>query len=72
MRVLLVTSEWPDAQNPTLVPFLVDQVKSLQRAGIDIRVFSFRGAKNPTTMKVMIHAAQLIEHFPSLEQRTEL
>lgn len=47
LRVLLVTSEWPTAENPTFVPFLVEQVEALREAGIVVEVFSFRGANNP-------------------------
>jgi glycosyltransferase involved in cell wall biosynthesis len=47
MRVLMVTCEWPDENSPHHVPFIVRQVEFLRRAGIDIDVFSFRGARNP-------------------------
>ena len=47
MRVLMVTCEWPDQHSPHHVPFIVRQVEFLRRAGIDIDVFSFRGARNP-------------------------
>ena len=47
IRVLMVTSEWPTPENPFLVPFLVQQVEFLRRAGAEVEVFSFRGAKNP-------------------------
>ncbi len=47
MRVLMITSEWPTRENPRLVPFIVRQVEFLRKAGIDVDVFSFRGAKNP-------------------------
>jgi teichuronic acid biosynthesis glycosyltransferase TuaC len=43
----MVTSEWPTPENPFLVPFLVQQVEFLRRAGVVVEVFSFRGAKNP-------------------------
>lgn len=43
----MVTSEWPTPENPFLVPFLVQQVEFLRRAGVEVEVFSFRGAKNP-------------------------
>jgi teichuronic acid biosynthesis glycosyltransferase TuaC len=47
MRVLMITSEWPTAERPHLVPFIVRQVDFLRRAGIEIEVFSFRGARKP-------------------------
>jgi glycosyltransferase involved in cell wall biosynthesis len=47
IRVLMITCEWPDTQNPYLVPFLVDQINSLRKAGVSIKIFSFRGSKNP-------------------------
>jgi glycosyltransferase involved in cell wall biosynthesis len=43
----MITSEWPSADNPHLVPFVVRQVKFLRNAGIDVDVFAFRGAKKP-------------------------
>lgn len=45
IRVLMVTSEWPTPQSPYAVPYLVRQVEFLRRAGVDVDVFSFRGAK---------------------------
>jgi teichuronic acid biosynthesis glycosyltransferase TuaC len=47
MRVLMVTCEWPTPELPHLVPFVVRQVEFLRRAGVQIDVFSFRGARNP-------------------------
>ena len=47
MRILMVTCEWPDENSPHHVPFIVRQVDFLRRAGVDIDVFSFRGARNP-------------------------
>jgi glycosyltransferase involved in cell wall biosynthesis len=47
MRVFMITSEWPTPQAPMKAPFLVRQVEFLRRAGIEVEVFSFRGAKNP-------------------------
>ncbi len=44
----MITSEWPSAG---LVghssPFVVRQVDFVRRAGVDVEVFAFRGAKNP-------------------------
>lgn len=47
MHILLITSEWPDENNPEAVPFLTQQVDDLRRSGVEIEVFSFRGAKHP-------------------------
>ncbi|MCX6032762.1 MAG: glycosyltransferase [Chloroflexi bacterium] len=43
----MITSEWPTAEHPEWVPFLVQQVNSLRRAGVEVDVFHFRGAKKP-------------------------
>lgn len=47
MRVLMVTSEWPTPEHPERVPFVVQQVEGLRQRGIEVEVFSFRGARNP-------------------------
>jgi glycosyltransferase involved in cell wall biosynthesis len=47
LRVLMVTSEWPTPERPYAVPFIVQQVDFLRRAGVDVDVFSFRGAQKP-------------------------
>lgn len=47
LRVLMVTSEWPTVENPSGVPFLVNQVESLRQLGISVDVFSFRGNGQP-------------------------
>lgn len=47
IRVLMVTCEWPTPDNPHFVPFIVRQVEFLRKAGVEIDVFSFRGARNP-------------------------
>jgi teichuronic acid biosynthesis glycosyltransferase TuaC len=47
IRVLMVTCEWPTPETPFAVPFLVQQVEFLRRAGVEVDVFSFRGAKSP-------------------------
>lgn len=47
MRVLMITCEWPDETRQHLAPFVVRQVEFLRRAGVDVDVFAFRGAKNP-------------------------
>jgi teichuronic acid biosynthesis glycosyltransferase TuaC len=45
LRVLMATCEWPTSERPQDVPFIVRQVEFLRRAGVDIDVFFFRGAK---------------------------
>ena len=47
IRVLMVTCEWPTPERPHFVPFIVRQVEFLRKAGVEIDVFSFRGARNP-------------------------
>jgi teichuronic acid biosynthesis glycosyltransferase TuaC len=47
IKVLMITSEWPTPEHPWWAPFVVRQVQFLQRAGIDVEIFPFRGAKNP-------------------------
>src|SRR5947209_15710446 len=48
LRVLMVTSEWPRPERPELVPFLVQRVEHLRKAGVDVEVFAFHGKKRPT------------------------
>ncbi len=43
----MITSEWPTIEDPGLAPFIVGQVESLRRAGVEVEVFQFRGAKKP-------------------------
>lgn len=45
LRVLMITSEWPTLEHPEWVPFLVQQVDFLRKAGVTVDVFAFRGAK---------------------------
>jgi teichuronic acid biosynthesis glycosyltransferase TuaC len=45
--VLMVTSEWPTAAQPHQVPFIVQQVRFLREAGLEVEVFPFRGARRP-------------------------
>lgn len=45
LRVLTITSEWGATGHG--VPFIARQVEFLRRAGIDVDVFAFRGAKSP-------------------------
>jgi teichuronic acid biosynthesis glycosyltransferase TuaC len=47
LRVLMVTSEWPTPDHPERVPFIVRQAAFLQREGVHVDVFPFRGAKDP-------------------------
>jgi teichuronic acid biosynthesis glycosyltransferase TuaC len=47
LRVLVVTSEWPSPDVPFTSPWTVQQVEFLRRAGVDVDVFSFRGARKP-------------------------
>jgi teichuronic acid biosynthesis glycosyltransferase TuaC len=45
LRVLMITSEWPTADHPHQVPFIVQQVAFLRKAGVEVDVFPFRGGK---------------------------
>lgn len=47
LRVLMITSEWPDEKKPFAVPFIARQVAFLKKAGVQVEIFSFRGNKNP-------------------------
>ena len=47
MRILIVTSEWPTADNSTAGIHIFNQVECLRQAGLDVEVFSFRGKANP-------------------------
>lgn len=47
LRVLMITCEWPTPENPTLSPFVKQQVEFLQATGVDVDVYKFRGRKNP-------------------------
>lgn len=47
MRVLLVSSEWPTADRPDNAAYMVREVEFLRRAGIDVEVYTFRGAGDP-------------------------
>jgi len=47
IRVLMITSEWPTRNAPSIAPFIVRQVEFLRRAGVQVEVFHFHGAKNP-------------------------
>jgi teichuronic acid biosynthesis glycosyltransferase TuaC len=48
LRVLMITSEWPTPSDPHAVPYIVRQAKFLKRAGVEVEVFPFRGAKKLT------------------------
>lgn len=47
LRVLVVTCEWPSAESTGVVPFVVQEVAFLRKAGVQVDVFHFRGARNP-------------------------
>lgn len=46
LRVLMVTSEWPDPYVSQTTHFIRRQAEFLQRAGVDLTVVAFRGRKN--------------------------
>ena len=43
----MVTSDWPDVAVPRTTAFIRRQAEFVQRAGVDLEVFAFRGEKNP-------------------------
>lgn len=45
IRVLMITSGWPQPGQPQTTHFIVQQVEFLRRAGIEVDVFQFRGGK---------------------------
>jgi teichuronic acid biosynthesis glycosyltransferase TuaC len=45
-RVVIVTSEWPSCDHPNSGIFVFRQVGALQRAGLHVEVFSFRGDRS--------------------------
>jgi teichuronic acid biosynthesis glycosyltransferase TuaC len=47
IRVLMITSKWPTADQPYTTPFIKRQVDFLRAAGIDVEVFHFESRKNP-------------------------
>jgi teichuronic acid biosynthesis glycosyltransferase TuaC len=47
IRVLMLTAGWPQPGQPQTTHFVKRQAEFLQRAGIEVDVFHFRGAKNP-------------------------
>ena len=47
LRVLVVTSEWPTVKNPEWAPYIVEEVDHLRQNGITVKVYPFRGNKNP-------------------------
>jgi teichuronic acid biosynthesis glycosyltransferase TuaC len=61
MRVLIITSEWPSLKMPSAGIFIVRQVDFLQRAGVNVNVFHFRGAKNPLKyIRAWYHVQRLL------------
>jgi len=47
LRILMITTEWPTPEFPHRVPFITRQASYLQKAGIDVTLHPFLGAKNP-------------------------
>src|SRR5437016_3066305 len=47
MRILMLTSVWPTPDHPERAPFVVRQVRFLQKQGLDVEVFHVDGRKNP-------------------------
>jgi glycosyltransferase involved in cell wall biosynthesis len=47
IRILMITCEWPVAGINRTAHFIKQQADFLRGAGVDVDVFSFKGAKNP-------------------------
>lgn len=47
IRVLMVTSEWPEPGVNVTSHFIKRQADFLSAAGVEVTVFPFRGRKNP-------------------------
>jgi len=47
IRVLMITAGWPQPGQPQTTHFVKRQAEFLRRAGVQVDVFQFRGAKNP-------------------------
>lgn len=47
IRVLMITAGWPQPGQPQTTHFVKRQAEFLQRAGVQVDVFQFRGARNP-------------------------
>jgi glycosyltransferase involved in cell wall biosynthesis len=47
MQVLMLTSVWPTAERPELAPFVVRQVRFLERHGVNVTVVPVQGDQNP-------------------------
>ena len=63
IRVLMVTCEWPTPDRPHFVPFIVRQVEFLRNAGVEVDVFSFRGARNPLNyLRAWYHVQKRVRH----------
>ena len=45
IRVLMITAGWPQPGQPQTTHFVKRQAEFLQRAGVQVDVFHFRGAK---------------------------
>jgi glycosyltransferase involved in cell wall biosynthesis len=45
IRVLMITSGWPQPGQPQTTHFIVQQVEFLRRLGVEVDVFQFRGGK---------------------------
>jgi glycosyltransferase involved in cell wall biosynthesis len=43
----MLTSVWPTPEHPELAPFVVRQVQSLRKQGVDVKVFPVNGRKSP-------------------------
>jgi teichuronic acid biosynthesis glycosyltransferase TuaC len=47
LRLIILTTEYPNERNPNRAPFLVQQVEKLRESGVDVDVFFFEANRNP-------------------------
>ena len=47
LRVLMITSAWPQPGRPQTTHFIKRQAEFLQKAGVDVDVFHFQGSRQP-------------------------
>ncbi len=62
IRVLMITTEWPEKSRPNAVPFLVRDVDLLRKHDLIVDVFHFKGGKNPFNyLKAMVLAKRKLK-----------
>jgi teichuronic acid biosynthesis glycosyltransferase TuaC len=67
LKVLMVTSEWPNSSDMEWAPFLAEQVHFLRAAGVDVDIFHFQGRKNPIRYIIAWVALRLKHRFANYD-----